>query len=353
MKPRIQYPIADNGDGFAVSIQDATSGVSYRCFGCREPMVARRGAKRAWHFAHKPPLGECADPDGALHEAAKALIVQGFTAAQASSGEYRVGFACKRCGKVVSGNIARPNRSIAVEQTVVENTRSDIAVYRLPEKAPLLIEVVVSHEIELATKQRYEAFGLPVFVVYPEWSTITELAHGVLARDVINVPPLCAVCREEAEHRQRELSEAAAWAKSMLRDLPTTSVPTGSPTPNIRRWSHDKFGRPMYPQIRGAVQQNAVILRHMGFVQSKTKPWLFMLRLPDGAGVVYANFGSTNEVAIWEDTSALIHWQLEGRSVAEKEALVRRLLRRCRWMGAEVRVSFYDQHFDQHSPKRP
>ena len=29
--------------------------------------------------------------------------------------------------------------------------------------------------------------------------------------------------------------------------------------------------------------------------------------------VVYANFGSTGEVPIWEDTSALIHWRLEGR----------------------------------------
>ena len=159
------------------------------------------------------------------------------------------------------------------------------------------MEVVVTHEIEPATRQRYEASGLPVFVVYPEWSTVTELAHAVLASDAINVPRLCAACREADERRQQELSEADEWAQSMLRTL----EPTGSSTPSIRPWSRDKFGRPMYPHVRRSVQQNAVILRRMGFVQSETKPWLFLLRLPDRAGVVYANFGSTEEVAIWED----------------------------------------------------
>ena len=63
-------------------------------------------------------------------------------------------------------------------------------------------------------------------------------------------------------------------------------------------------------------------------------------------GVVFANFGSTEEVPIWEDPSALIHWQLHRCSDAEEEALVRLVLRKCREAGAEVRVSFYDQRFE-------
>ena len=78
----ISYPIADEGGGRAVAIKEAKSGVSYRCFGCQAPMVAKQGSQRAWHFAHKPPLHGCDDPDRALHETAKALIVQGFTEAQ-------------------------------------------------------------------------------------------------------------------------------------------------------------------------------------------------------------------------------------------------------------------------------
>ena len=45
--------------------------------------------------------------------------------------------------------------------------------------------------------------------------------------------------------------------------------------------------------------------------------------------------------------SALIHWKLHKRSHEEEEALVKQLLRVCRSADAGVRVSFYDQHFDQ------
>ncbi|WP_419840575.1 hypothetical protein [Candidatus Poriferisodalis sp.] len=75
-----------------------------------------------------------------------------------------------------------------------------------------------------------------------------------------------------------------------------------------------------------------------------------MFRLPERHGVVFATFGSTEEVPIWTDNSALIHWNLHGCSDAEEDALVRQVLRRCRGGGAEVRVSFYDRRFEKPPP---
>ena len=102
VRPGIRFPIASAHDGRAVAIRDAESGVAYKCFGCDAPMTPRRGQQRAWHFAHKPPTSGCADPDRALHETAKALIVQGLTDAQANGTEYRAGFACRVCAKALS-----------------------------------------------------------------------------------------------------------------------------------------------------------------------------------------------------------------------------------------------------------
>ena len=330
-----------------MAIEEARSGVSYTCFGCQAPMVARQGSQRAWHFAHKPPLRGCDDPDRALHETAKALIVQGFTEAQTQNAEYRVGFACGDCGGEVSWNIARPTTSISVERTVAEGTRSDVVVDR-GEKAPLIIEVVVSHDLEVTTKLRYEQSELPVFVVYPEWSTVAGLARAVIADVVINVPFMrCPGCQDAEDRRQRELSDAQEWAQSMLRGLQAAAAePEGSARPNVRRWQHDKFGREMYPRVWRRVHRNAAILQRLGFVQTSAKPWLFRLQLPKGCSVVFANFGSTEEVAVWEDPSALIHWQLEERSEVEIHALVQQLLHTCRATGAEVRVSFDDQQYD-------
>ena len=331
-----------------MAIEQARSGVSYTCFGCQAPMVARQGSQRAWHFAHKPPLSGCGDPDRALHEAAKALIVQSFTEAQNQNAEYRVGFACGDCGGEVSWDIARPETSISAERSVVERTRSDVVVDRGP-KGPLIIEVVVSHDLEPTTKLRYEQSELPVFVVYPEWSTVATLTRAVIADVVINVPSMrCPGCQDAEDRRERELSEAQEWAESMLRGLQAAAAePADSARPNVRRWQYDKCGREMSPRVWRRVHRNAAILRRLGFVQTNAKPWLFRLQLPKGCGVVFANFGSTEEVALWEDPSALIHWQLKERSEAEEHALIQQLLQTCRAAGAEVRVSFYNQRFDQ------
>ena len=311
-------------------------------------MVARQGSKRAWHFAHKPPVQGCADPDRALHETAKALIVQGFTAALEEDTEYRVGFACEHCGRDCSWNVALPARSISVERSVVEGTRSDVVVDR-GDKSSLIIEVVVSHDLEPTTKIRYENSEFPVFAVYPTWDTVAGLARAVIADVALNVPSMrCLRCQEEEERRQRELSEAKTWAESMLRGLrASTSKPAESAGPSVRPWQHDKFDREMYPEVRRRVFQNAATLLGLGFVQAKEKPWLFLYRLPGGCGVVFANFGSTEEVPIWADTSALIHWRLKGRSEVEEDALAEQALETCRAAGAEVRVSFYNRHFDQ------
>lgn len=347
VKPGIRFPIAATHDGRAVAIRDAESGVAYWCFGCEAPMMARRGQQRAWHFAHKPPTSGCTDPDRALHETAKALVVQGLTDAQTNGTEYRVGFACRVCATALFWNIARPDTTIAAERSVIEGTRSDIVIDRGP-KGPLIVEVVVTHDIEEPTRARYEGSTIPVFIIKPEWETVAELAWAVNADELINVSAVrCRECQDALDRALKERSAARTWAVSMLSGL--RSAPPdrkGSSTPQMRPWQRDKFGREMYQRVRQEVHRNAVILHAMGFVQSNAKPWLFRYQLPEGCGVVFANFGSTEEVPLWDDPSALIHWNLHKRSDEEKEALVKQLLQRCRSAGADVRVSFYDQHLD-------
>ena len=300
VKPGIRFPIAAAHDGRAVAIQDAESGVAYRCFGCEAPMMTKRGEQRAWHFAHKPPTSGCADPDRALHETAKALVAQGLTDAQTNGTEYGVGFACRVCETALSWNIARPDTTIAVERSVVEGTRSDIVIDRGP-KGPLIVEVVVTHDIEEPTRARYKDSDVPVFIIRPVWDTVAELATAVNADDLINVSAVrCRECQDALDRAVEERSAARTWAMSMLSGL--RSAPPdreGSSAPQMRRWQRDKFGREMYQRVRQEVHRNAAILQGMGFVQSVGKPWLFRFQLPEGCGVVFANFGSTEEVPLW------------------------------------------------------
>ena len=73
-------------------------------------MVARQGAKRQWHFAHKPPYERCADSDKALHDTAVAMIILGFSDALDRQTEYRLGCSCEQCGRTVHGCALGPGR---------------------------------------------------------------------------------------------------------------------------------------------------------------------------------------------------------------------------------------------------
>ena len=338
IQANIRYPFARGESNRAVHVREALKGHPYQCFGCSAPMVARQGSVRQWHFAHKPPFDRCADPDKALHDTAMALIVQGFSDALERRGEYHLGCPCEECGRAVSGNAALPGTCVEAEKTIVPGTRSDLVVNR-PDRGPVVIEVVVTHDLEPESRESYEESGVPVLKVRPTWDTLVQLAAAVNTDDTLNIPRIvCATCKNAAERKRREV-------ESLLKRLNERRRSTVTKLP-FRPWTHDKFNRPMFSRIRQRVYANAIILTELGFTQAKNKPWLFLYRLP-GGGAVFANFGATEEVAIWEDPAALIHWKLDRYSEEMKSAVVEGVLARCRAAGADVRVSFYDRMFDE------
>ena len=342
-RTNILYPLARSETGRAAHIREALKGHSYECFGCSAPMVARQGLKRQWHFAHKPPFERCADPDKALHDTATAMIIRGFSDALDRQGEYRLGCPCGECRRTVSRNIAVPGAGVETERSIVAGTRSDLVVGQ-PGRSPVVIEVVVTHDLEPEARGAYTNSGIPVLKVRPTWDTVAEFESAVITDDTLNVPPVkCTACKDAEERRRREEGQIQGRVDSMLKRMNRRQQPDPAKPP-FRPWTHDQFERPMFPRIRQQVYANAIILTVLGFVQAQRKPWLFLFRLP--GGVFFANFGSTEEVAIWEDPAAYVHWKLDKYSGEMESALVEGVLARCRAAGAEVRVSFYNRMFD-------
>ena len=354
-EPSILYPLArDESDGRIVPVREAINGRPYQCIGCFQSMMAKRGKVRAWHFAHKPPFDRC-DPDNALHETAKAVIVKGFNDALESQGEYHFGCPCVECESPLSRNLAVQGTAIELEAAIVEGTRSDLAVTSAS-GCKVIVEVVVTHDLETETRERYRESGIPVLKIRPTWDTLAELSSAVIASNGINVSlARCRTCKGEAERKSQMAEKARRRADLSLAGLNERKPSKLTELP-FRPWTHDKFDRPMFPHIRKQVYANAIILTELGFRQAKGKSWLFLYQIP-GEGVVFANFGSTEEVAIWENTSALVHWKLNKSSdemgevffageVALESALIEGLLTKLRAAGARVRISFYAGCFD-------
>jgi len=168
-------------------------------------MVAKRGLVRQPHFAHKQSIS-CSDPDTALHRTAQALIIQSLDKARNCNEEYRIGYSCPDCGRSVSHNIAPVVTEIRAESSIVEGTRSDIVLYRKV-RNPIVLEVVVTHDLEPDTRNRYLESRSPVFLIKPSWDCLDALEISVIADSTLNLDVTrCRAC-------QKKQSENASMTK--------------------------------------------------------------------------------------------------------------------------------------------
>ena len=97
-------------------------------------------------------------------------------------------------------NVAVAGASIASERTVVQGTRSDLAIFQSDGSLRVIIEVVVTHDLESDTKQRYEEASYPVVTVEPSWDTLPDLHQAVIGSRILNVKNnkrrYCSACRD-------------------------------------------------------------------------------------------------------------------------------------------------------------
>ena len=336
--PRVLYPLAV-ADGRLTWIEDAQRGADYRCIGCKQRAVARQGSKNTWHFAHYAGADDC-EPDGALHSAAQEVIRAALTRAAQRGEAYEVRLPCSACSKLRPFPLAEPGLTVEAERSLVPHTRSDLVVYR-PEQSPVVIEVVVTHDLEPETASRYEDAGTTVFVVKPAWDTLRHLERGVTPDRSMGVRPVqCDECRR-AERRRAKLEK---WAAGKLSWLDARVAFDGLDLP-FRPWHHDRFGRALYFGVREHLHAAALILTELGFRQTRGKPWLFWFRITPDC-IVFANFGSTEVIPIWEDPSAHIHWQFAEMDGDSEAALVRGVFTRLRAANVPVRADFYRSGYD-------
>ncbi len=348
----IQYPYALDAMRSKRSIRDEDAPKPFWCGDCNEEMIAKRGKRNRWHFAHKGII--CTpkpDPDNFLHRLAQEKIVAGFHSAQQDSTEYRLGCRCA-CGQIVSRNIALARATIGLERTVVEGTRSDI-VATMADGKSLIIEVVNTHPPDEVTEARYKASKLPVFIRHVNWDSIDDLDTEVLANRMMNPSSVeCSACkkrrRQEQEERRRARETFDRGKKvidASLRHMERrrSSTPWFKPWYAVSKpnWT-ERRSVEMFPWVQRRVFANAVILTELGFRQHNTsKPHLFRYSIgKNPTRFLYADLGGSDVIPIYEDTSALLYIpDLEDEPDLE-QYVISVFGERLQKNGAEVRTGF-------------
>ena len=251
-----------------------------------------QGKIKRHHFAHKADLEQC-DPDNALHETAKAAIVQGFLRARDHGKEYPVKFPCGGCDSILKVDTAIEGASIATERAVVQGTRSDLVITGAEGKSPrVIIEIVVHHDLEDGTEKRYKDSGIPVVRVRPTWETVDELRQEIQVKEILNIPtPVCWQCREN----QRNREERSHGIEQKIR---AKIAPPQAATSKLETIRQDRFGAFLRRDTRELVNENARKLARIWFGQRSSRPTLFNVKVDEWS--IFADLDSTEVMRIWE-----------------------------------------------------
>lgn len=177
------YPVARDASGAAVHIDDWQHGHDVTCFGCGTDLIGHLphdGIKPTAHFAHE--AGAVCDSETALHKAAKAA----FVSAHRSGALHCLLWSCPHCLRQTNSTDLG-SRALTEDASPCDGVKSDVLAtiaFGTSIAPPLAIEVVVAHDIEAETMDKYRAAGIDVLSFRPNWGTVGDLARGAVALTV-------------------------------------------------------------------------------------------------------------------------------------------------------------------------
>jgi hypothetical protein len=188
----------------------------FRCLGCGEEVVAKMGAERAHHFAHRPgstcPLTR---PETVLHLDAKERLLALAADAFAGRRTVRLAARCPRCRRETPLDLAGEGDAAAAE-VAAGALRCDVLVTQ--RGAPsLAFEVKVTHAVDAAKEAALSALALRALEIDAREAWCRDDADG--AATIVPLRslgfPACPSCEAaaRADADRARGGEAAALAE--------------------------------------------------------------------------------------------------------------------------------------------
>ena len=250
---------------------------------------------RAEHFRHLPGQEVLCLPDNSLHKMAQAVIVQAFLTAIETETPYNCILEnyCQICHNQQSVDLAQIGSGIAAECSIIEGTRSDLVVFNPDGNPRVIIEIVVTHDLSVATERKYVEAQIPVIrLTELSFEKVESLQSEIRVVSWLNIDKSreCSSCKAKRE-------EAKALVNIQLRrpaQRPVDITHVGLDA-NLNK-AIRKI--PLRRETRERLNRQAYQLAKLGFCQSTSRPTLFTLNA--GGRQVYADLDSTTVLKAWE-----------------------------------------------------
>ena len=154
-------------DGRLVSVDDVArgKGCDCACPECGEVLIARQGDVRAWHFAHASGSDCIGAAEGALHLAAKQVII-------GSENIMVPELAVRATHRLDDGRLGEAALARPAESWTLTGLRDEVDVgpYRIDvtgvhDGHPVFIEVAVTHPVDDTKREALVDMGVPFFEI--------------------------------------------------------------------------------------------------------------------------------------------------------------------------------------------
>ena len=160
-------------------------------------------------------------------------------------------------------------------------------------KSPrVIVEIVVHHDVEESTEERYRESGTPVIKIRPAWETVDNLREQIFADEILNVDDNACRGGKETDRRRRE------WLVGIEGKLNNAIQAGQEGQGKLAPITKDRFGSYLRSDTKRRVNTNARKLSAAGFTQQLRRPTLFRVDVDEWR--IFADLDSTEVMKIWE-----------------------------------------------------
>lgn len=285
---KVFMSFAINDCGMIVSIEHADRGAACACFcpSCLEPVVAKQGDIKVWHFSHASGADCAGAGESALHLAAKQLLLTKRELVFPSIAVTRE-VINKKSRTVHIGHASHPETRVSFDQVYLEQPLGLIIPDVICDTAQdrYLIEIAVTHFVDegkraLIQGLNYAAIEIAINIDLREhwsWEALEEeVLNSTINKSWLHYPKEAELAIE-ASAQAKALADAEIIAEPRL-TLPAKTLPVRTKLSwrGIHVWiTEHEFGlvawSPYNPEI------NTILKCFGGKWQPKYRNWLLPL----------------------------------------------------------------------------